>query len=369
MRGDCLEIDAEIFLQDEGDGAAKARHAAIASGLETGDRAAGQNLVPDFGFNHRSEAIPGAGEIADYDDALGGKAGDDHAHAAAEVMGHGFEGLDGTDVAVVGAAEKIGKSQAVGSGAGFQVIAESRSIGGVDLPTTAAATAASGALGIEGHVAEFAGHAVCAAHQLAIQHDSGADALRDGDDDQVAAVLHVFEPNGGEHAGVGGVFEFHLDASGLHDGSAQIEIPPLEIGGEDQTVGALVEPAWEADADAFEFLAAAGISDALNALQEVIDGGFGIGRRGDDFAGGELAVGIGQGNGGLLGADVDADDDAVVIEAQERRTAAAGQAAGGALDDPGLIDQLFNDQRNGAALQAAEAGEVGARDGLASANE
>src|ERR1022692_4257215 len=138
MRGDCLEIDAEIFLQDEGDGAAKARHAAFAGGVETGDRAAGQNLVPDFGFDHRSEAIPGAREIADYD--------------------------------------------------------------------------------------------------------------------QVAAGIRMFEPNGGEHAGVGGVFELHLDARGLHDGSAQIEIAPLEIGSEDQTVGALVEAAVEADADAFELL-------------------------------------------------------------------------------------------------------------------
>src|ERR1039458_2947699 len=164
MRGDCLEIDAEIFLQDEGDGAAKARHAAIASGLETGDRAAGQNLVPDFGFNHRSEAIPGAGEIADYDDALGGKAGDDHAHAAAEVMGHGFESPDGADVAVVRAAEKIGKSHAFVGGAGFEVIAESGSIGGVDLPTTAAAKAANRTRGIEGYAAEFAGHVIGAAH-------------------------------------------------------------------------------------------------------------------------------------------------------------------------------------------------------------
>src|ERR1039458_512465 len=348
--GSLLEIAAEILLEDEADGAAKARHATFAGGVETGDRAAGEDLVLDFGLNHGSEAVPGAGEIADHDDALGSKAGDDHAHAPPEVMGHGFEGLDGADIAVVGAAEKIGKSQAIGSGAGFEVIAESGSIGGVDLPTTAAATAANGALGIERHVAEFAGHAVRAAHQLAIQQDSGADAFRDGDDDEVAAGLHVFEPNGGEHAGVSGVFEFHLDAGSLHDGSAQIEIAPPEIGGEDQTVGALVEAAGEADADAFELLAAAGISDALNGLQEFVDGGLGIGRGRDDFAGGELAVGVGEGDGGLLGADIDADDDAVVIEPEEGGTASAGQAAGGAFDDPGLVDQLFDDQRNGAAL-------------------
>src|ERR1035441_6016202 len=119
-------------------------------------------------------------------------------------MGDGRESLDGADVAVVGAAEKIGKSHAFVGGAGFEVIAEGGSIGGVGLPTTAAATAANGAFGIEGYVAEFAGHAIGAAHQLAVQQDSGADALRDGDDDEVAAGLRMFEPNGGEHAGVGG---------------------------------------------------------------------------------------------------------------------------------------------------------------------
>jgi len=54
---------------------------------------------------------------------------------------------------------------------------------------------------------------------------------------------------------------------------------------------------------------------------------------------------------------------------EEGGTAAAGQAAGGAFDDPRLVDQLFDDRRNSAALQAAEAGEIGAGDGLAGANE
>ena len=95
----------------------------------------------------------------------------------------------------------------------------------------------------------------------------------------------------------------------------------------------------------------------------------GVGGGGHHFLRSEFAVGVGQGDGGLRGTDVDADDDAVVVEAQEGGPAAARQASGGSFEDPVAFDQVFDDEGDGAALQAGNAGEVGAGDGLLRADE
>ena len=143
----------------------------------------------------------------------------------------------------------------------------------------------------------------------------------------------------------------------------------LQVGREDQAVGAGLEAAGQADADAFDLFSAAGAQEALDAFDDAVDGGLGIGGGGHHFLRRELAVGVGQGDGGLHWADVDADDDALVIEAQKGRAAAAREASGGAFEHPVLFDQLFDDEGNGAALQAGDAGEVGAGDGVPGADE
>ena len=64
---------------------------------------------------------------------------------------------------------------------------------------------------------------------------------------------------------------------------------------------------------------------------------FWIGGRGHGFLRSELAVHVGQGDGGLNGADIHTDDDAVVIQSQEGGTAAPREPAGGAFQHPILI--------------------------------
>src|ERR1022692_1632469 len=82
-----------------------------------------------------------------------------------------------------------------------------------------------------------------------------------------------------------------------------------------------------------------------------------------------MSVDVGQGHRGLDGPDVDADDDEIVIEAQERRAPAARRPSGGPFQHPMLADQFFDDQRNGAALQSRDARQIGARERLALADQ
>ena len=48
---------------------------------------------------------------------------------------------------------------------------------------------------------------------------------------------------------------------------------------------------------------------------------------------------------------------------------AAREAPGGAFEHPVAFDQVLDDQRDGAALKAGEAGEIGARDRLLGADQ
>ena len=54
---------------------------------------------------------------------------------------------------------------------------------------------------------------------------------------------------------------------------------------------------------------------------------------------------------------------------QKRGTAAARQASQWAFEHPALLNQLLDDQRDGAALQARGAGQVGARNRLPGADQ
>jgi hypothetical protein len=59
--------------------------------------------------------------------------------------------------------------------------------------------------------------------------------------------------------------------------------------------------------------------------------------------------------------NVERDYGSLVIQFQKRWSAAAGRSSRRAFKDPPLLDQIFDDQRNRAALQTRDAGKIGAR--------
>jgi hypothetical protein len=64
-----------------------------------------------------------------------------------------------------------------------------------------------------------------------------------------------------------------------------------------------------------------------------------------------------------------ADDRAFLVQPEKGGPAASGQPARGALNQPMFIDQFFDDEGDGALLHARNPSQIGARDGLARANE
>ena len=69
---------------------------------------------------------------------------------------------------------------------------------------------------------------------------------------------------------------------------------------------------------------------------------FGDTTRGHRFLRSELAVDVGQGDGGLNGADVHSDDDALVIQPQEGGASPARKAAGRSFEHPTLLNQFLD---------------------------
>ena len=107
----------------------------------------------------------------------------------------------------------------------------------------------------------------------------------------------------------------------------------------------------------------------LDAGDDSFDRGLGIGGGRHHFLGSEFSVDVRQRHGDLKRPDIDSDDDAIVIEAQKCRPPAARQPSRGTFQDPVAFNELLDDQRNGAALQAGNAGEVGAGDRLLGTNQ
>src|SRR5260221_4061240 len=98
-------------------------------------------------------------------------------------------------------------------------------------------------------------------------------------------------------------------------------------------------------------------------------GGFGIGRSGKRFLRQELSVHVSQGDRGLDGADVDADDHGPVVEPEKGGAAAARQASGRSFDDPLFADELFDDQGYRAALQSGKARQIRPGGGLTASDQ
>jgi hypothetical protein len=63
--------------------------------------------------------------------------------------------------------------------------------------------------------------------------------------------------------------------------------------------------------------------------------------------------------------NIERDHGSLVIEFEKGRAASAGRSSRRAFEDPPLLDQVFHDQGNGTALQAGDAGKIGARERLA----
>jgi len=83
-----------------------------------------------------------------------------------------------------------------------------------------------------------------------------------------------------------------------------------------------------------------------------------IGRQRDHILGDDLAAQDGDRNRRLRWMNIERDHGALVVQFEKGRSAAAWRSARRTLKDPPLLDQIFDDQRNGAALQTGDASQI-----------
>src|SRR6185436_7610836 len=84
---------------------------------------------------------------------------------------------------------------------------------------------------VDGDVAEFSGRVVVSSNHFAIHDDAGADAVADGDVDEIpwCVTAALPEPHLGERAGNRGVLDLHCEACGGGNGIAYIDVAPAEL--------------------------------------------------------------------------------------------------------------------------------------------
>src|SRR5579872_1714503 len=168
---------AEMFLQDKRHGAAQTSHAVFMRRNQTRWNTTGQNLVMHLSLNHGSEAMPGPRQVSDDNDHFGVEPGDDHAHAASEIVRHRLERLGGTRVALIRKTQEILECQSGGHGTRFEVIPQGRAIRAEYFPTASASATALRSVGIERHVSELARHTAEPARELTVDENAGTETF------------------------------------------------------------------------------------------------------------------------------------------------------------------------------------------------
>ena len=251
----------------------------------------------------------------------------------------------------------------------LSVVAEGCGGGAEDLPAAVAAAAALGAGGVVADVAELAGEAEMAGDEMAIGEEGGADAFGDGEEDGVADAVEVAEPELGEEAGVGVVFELDAEFEFGLDGLDDVEVEPVEVGREHEVAGGGVDAAGETEADAFEGAVGVLFAELEEGGGEIADAGGGAGGDGDGGAGEDATVDVDGGDDGAAEVNVCDEHGELVVEGDLGGAAAAGGLDGFAFADPAFFEKLLDDGGDGAVLEAGVAGEIDACDGLELADE
>ena len=231
------------------------------------------------------------------------------------------------------------------------------------------AAGAEWAVGIDLHMTELAGHAVIAAEKLAVGKDSGADSLRDVDDNEIVHAVAVAEPDFGERTGVGYVVHLDAKARGPLNARFDAEHRPVEIGGEDEFLQMQISTPGEADSDAIEGLFFVRGDKLANAGNDSSEGLASIGWEDDDVLRYDFSAEISDSDGGLRRMNVERNDGAMIVELNERGAAATWKTACSSLQYPTVCDEFFNNKRDRAALKAGKARKVCPRDGRARADE
>jgi hypothetical protein len=209
-------------------------------------------------------------------------------------------------------------------------------------------------------VADLAGREAVAHHQVAVEHQTGADTLADLDEEE-AALGGPTQPELAERGGVGVVGHVDRDAQGLGQDGGQLDALPPEVGGLEDDAGG-IDDARAADADAEEG-PVGGVGEIDAQLGGQVEGGVAppavpLRRPAVEH----LAAEVDQGGSeaGVV-AQVERDREAGIGDQPEQRGGLAHPLVGPGAEllDQALGQQLGRELGRGGPGQAGGAGQVG----------
>ena len=178
-----------------------------------------------------------------------------------------------------------------------EVAGERGEVGGVGLEAAVRAAQALGPARIDGDVPEFAGRVVVSANDLAVHDDSGADAVRHGDVDEVArgVAAALAEPHLRERAGDRRVLDVDGEARRAGQIVADVDVAPPELRRVEHSSGGLFDHAGDDEPDAVALSRRAmGFEEPSDALGEVRGEALGVDDGVERVAGDGGAAEIGQ---------------------------------------------------------------------------
>ena len=215
-------------------------------------------------------------------------------------------------------------------------------------------------------MAKFASQVRGSAHELAIHDHAGANALGDGNYDEISQAFGgTSVPQLRQGAGISRIFQLDGQTGCLLESGLQFEVRPAQVRSKGQAMGKRIDTSRHANANAFiEQVWVSGHQIAKAACQTFDE-------RGRVRTGGHRAlrlksgVDIGEAEKRGLRLNIHAENSgSLSVEVQESRFAPPGQLAPGAFGDPAFANELLGNGRNGAALQTGTASQAGAGDRL-----
>ena len=116
---------------------------------------------------------------------------------------------------------------------------------------------------------KLACYAGLAAQEMAIREDSGANSLRDVDNDQVMHPVAISEPHFRQSTRIGNIVDDNRKAGGSFDTRLQLPDGPVHVWRKDGFFKVWIKAPWKIDADALECAIRMSLKHLLDGSSEL----------------------------------------------------------------------------------------------------
>jgi hypothetical protein len=163
-------------------------------------------------------------------------------------------------------------------------------------------------------VTELSRHSAMTGDQLSVGENSGSHAFRHGHQHNIANSIDSPEGEFRQQTGCGGVFHLHRHAHCLFDHFLQIEIGPVQVRREDQTLRAWIDSAGKTDTDPLNRFARQRLLHPQHTVSHPPGGGCRVGGKGHQRPRKQASFQVHRSDRSLFRMDIDRNHYQVIIQ-------------------------------------------------------